>query len=292
MKTIIHAILGLSMLASFARAEAFTERSGLTAGDVRRFSQDIKGAASTDDYEFPVFLEDSVVIPKIAGGIPAQKGEFHFIASLRYGSGSALHYCGGSLIAENWVLTAAHCVSLLGKIRINAYHRKDSSGAEEFSVEGTFIHPGYLGGRHDNDLALIKLAGRSSYPPIALNLTELRGDINFITAGWGYKEDDSLPDALIKADVPLVPPQLCSEAYADDDRVTITENMICTGYKEGGVGACPSDSGGPLILKTGDGYSLAGVVTGGSGCGKGSNYNIYAKVSSAIDWINKVISEN
>lgn len=229
---------------------------------------------------------------KIVGGMDADQGEFPYIVSLQSTYG---HFCGGSLIKENWVLTAAHCVKggRISKVVVGLHKQKNMEGTESFEAAKIIAHPGYNSYSMDNDFALIQLSGNSTFKPVALNTVEIEmGEevIESITAGWGYTKENgwNLAETLQKVSVPLVSHQACNDAYKTEGSTedAITSTMICAGLPEGGKDSCQGDSGGPLIVKEATGeHVLAGVVSWGEGCARPNKYGVYAKVSSAIQWI-------
>lgn len=227
--------------------------------------------------------------PKIVGGENAEQGEFPYIVSLR--SKSYGHFCGGSLIAQNWVLTAAHCVKggKIDEVWVGMLDQKNTAGVEKFKTVKVIAHEKYNSGTLDNDYALIQLDQNSSYKPVALNESEIVVNdetIMSITAGWGATKESSytLPNILQKVSVPLVSTEACNAKESYDGG--ITDNMICAGYQKGGKDSCQGDSGGPLVIKDANGaHVLAGVVSWGEGCARADKYGVYSKVSSAISWI-------
>ena len=230
---------------------------------------------------------------KIVGGVEATPGEFPFIVSLQEGSFG--HFCGGSLIAKNWVLTAAHCVrgGTIDRVVIGLHDKSDTSHAETFTALRAFTHPLYDDATQDYDYALVQLSGNSKYKPVAVNGSEIAIDdmhpISAITAGWGTTSEGSyaLPDKLQKVSVNLVSQQTCNVGYTGK----ITERMICAGYAEGGKDSCQGDSGGPLLVAGLNGQAvLAGVVSWGYGCARPKLYGVYSKVNVAFDWIKQNIS--
>lgn len=221
---------------------------------------------------------------KIVGGQQAVKGEFPFIVSLQ--AGSYGHFCGGSLIKKNWVLTAAHCIEpgYLKTVVIGLHNQSDTAGVERFTVAETIKHPKWNKNTMEYDYALVRLNGDSKFPPVALNGKPLSGGVNFVTAGWGTtSESGSVSKILMKVSVPMVSNETCAAAYPD----SITESMVCAGYKEGGKDSCQGDSGGPLIMGSGAAQALAGVVSWGEGCARPNKYGVYSNVQVALDWINK-----
>jgi len=220
---------------------------------------------------------------KIVGGVQAVKGEFPFLVSLKSSYGS--HFCGGSLIKKNWVLTAAHCVEggYLKGVTIGLHNQADTVGVEKFTVLQIVKHPGWNTNTMDNDYALVQLSADSKFAPIALNTQEISSKVDFVTAGWGTtSEGGSVSKILMKVSVPFVDKATCSAAYDG-----ITDAMMCAGYAEGGKDSCQGDSGGPLIVGTGAGMKLAGVVSWGEGCARPNKYGVYSKVNLALDWIAK-----
>lgn len=221
--------------------------------------------------------------PKIVGGVQATKGEFPFIVSLKSSYGS--HFCGGSLIKKNWVLTAAHCVEggYLKGVTIGLHNQADTAGVEKFTVLQIVKHPGWDTNTMDNDFALVQLSADSKFAPIALNSSEITSVVDFVTAGWGTtSEGGGVSKILMKVSVPFVSKEVCSAAYDG-----VTDSMLCAGYKEGGKDSCQGDSGGPLIVGTGSNMALAGVVSWGEGCARPNKYGVYSKVNGALEWINK-----
>jgi len=235
---------------------------------------------------------------KIVGGENALKGEIPYIVSLR--SKSYGHFCGGSLIAQNWILTAAHCVrgGTIDEVWIGMLDQKDTAGVEKIKPAKIIAHEKYNSQTMENDFALIKLSQNSTFATVALNSLEISIDdsmdatpIMSMTAGWGATKESSytLPNMLQKVSVPLVSTNNCNatEAYAGD----IKDSMICAGYKAGGKDSCQGDSGGPLVVANEDGtHTLIGVVSWGEGCARANKYGVYSKVSNGYEWIQTKIN--
>jgi len=231
---------------------------------------------------------------KIVGGEDAMVGEFPFIVSIQDKDG---HFCGGSLIRSDWVLTAAHCLSdpsPIARIVIGLHDQRDDSQAEIKSAKKVIVHPKFSEGTIDWDFALVQLSSESRYPTIDLNTKEFKirkGD-EFMTtvAGWGvmHEKDDVPPDILQKVDLPLISQNMCKKIFPDQ----ITDRMLCAGVDRGGKDSCQGDSGGPMIYNDDGHLVLAGVVSWGEGCARAHKFGVYGKVSAAVEWIEKTIQSS
>lgn len=229
---------------------------------------------------------------KIVGGQEATVGEFPFIVSLQ--SRAYGHFCGGSLIRKNWVLTAAHCTRgvKINNVFIGLHNLSEVTEAEVIIPKRVIVHPKYNASLSDYDFALVELSSDSKYEPIILNETEVTipegADLMSTVAGWGTTKEGSahLPDLLQKVDVPLVSQNDCNKSY----RGQITDRMICAGYPDGGKDSCQGDSGGPLMMNSEDGKRyLIGVVSWGEGCARAGYPGIYSKVNAVTTWIKQVL---
>ena len=238
--------------------------------------------------------QDGPIRPYIVGGEESVPGSRPWMVSLQRSS----HFCGGSLIKNDWVLTAAHCVdgsSTSGLYAVVGRHAWNGSGGQRIAVSQIIVHPSYNDSTSDHDIALLKLS-----TPVTLGLTLMQlpdadlineaaapGDIVTVL-GWGTTtEGGSIPSNLREVDVPVVSNATCNASIAYNGQ--ITNNMMCAGYAAGGKDSCQGDSGGPLMFTYAGADYQAGVVSWGEGCARPNKYGVYAKVLNYVSWINDQI---
>ncbi|GIY33477.1 serine protease 41 [Caerostris darwini] len=227
-------------------------------------------------------------IARIVGGSDTYEGEFPWTVSIRL---LTTHYCGGVIINEWWVLTAAHCVK-----RYSSRYFRVRVGEKDVSVDGfrseydihvdeIVIHPEFgQPRRYSNDLALLKLKRPMVFnyytQPICLPnpYTELDGRIATVV-GWGWMNeiDKKKSERLQKVMVPILNNTLCSRWYHEVYSTYVKIYSARTG-----------DSGGPLIMVEDNHFSIIGIVSAGVGCGRKHLPGIYSRVALFVPWIKEV----
>nr|XP_005556541.1 PREDICTED: coagulation factor XI isoform X2 [Macaca fascicularis] len=233
--------------------------------------------------------------PRIVGGTASVRGEWPWQVTLHTTSPTQRHLCGGSIIGNQWILTAAHCfygVESPKILRVYIGILNQSEIKEDtsfFGVQEIIIHDQYKMAESGYDIALLKLETTVNYTdsqrPICL---PSKGDRNVIytdcwVTGWGYRKlRDKIQNTLQKAKIPLVTNDECQKRYRGH---IITHKMICAGYREGGKDACKGDSGGPLSCKHNEVWHLVGITSWGEGCAQRERPGVYTNVVEYVDWI-------
>jgi hypothetical protein len=246
------------------------------------------------DHFYPFFTGIKAEQTKITGGTNAAISDFPW--QVYYVSGNFL--CGGSIIGDTWVVSAAHCTrnndgssipAVNMSIKVGATSPQVASNGKTYLISNVIVHSGYNSQSLENDIALLKISEPINFPnatPIKLispydvsNGAIDPGVMSWVT-GWGLTSvtPQILPSVLQKVQLPIV-----SNAQAATVWGSIPGTDIMAGYLNGNKDACSGDSGGPLVVPVFDGYKLAGIVSWGSNnC---NTYGAYTSVSDLETWI-------
>lgn len=232
---------------------------------------------------------------RIVGGDEARVGEFPWQAALALSGypASGGQFCGGSIIDERHILTAAHCVEDLGTadffIRVGSNSLSYiGDEVQHLEVEEIFSHEQYDSFSTRNDIAVVRLNGRidlSKESVSAVMLPEsgeppyFMGEI-LTVSGWGDTTEGGVGTAILrKVSVPVIDYVSCnSPAFYSG---AIESGMLCAGI--GGKDTCQGDSGGPLVK----GNTQVGVVSWGYGCARPNKPGVYSDVTYYRNWIDR-----
>ncbi|CAJ1085503.1 chymotrypsin-like elastase family member 2A [Xyrichtys novacula] len=243
------------------------------------------------------------VISRVVGGDDVRENSWPWQVSLQYRSGSNFyHTCGGTLISDQWVLTAAHCIgSRTYRVYLGKHNLKNSNepGSIAISPGKIVVHENWDSYRIRNDIALIKLStpvtlSDSIMPACLPNSGDIldHGAPCYVT-GWGRLwTGGPIADILQQALLPVVGHSTCTKY--DWWGSLVTDSMICAGG-DGQLASCNGDSGGPLNCQNPDGsWDVHGVVSFGSsmGCNYPKKPSVFTRVSDYISWINNVMTSN
>ncbi|MEE6477196.1 hypothetical protein FKM82_011404, partial [Ascaphus truei] len=234
-------------------------------------------------------LYDTSQASGTVGGGDVNVGEFPWQVSIQNRNS---HFCGGSILNNWWILTAAHCFLNLNDftdvtivVGITDLKQKE----KKRKIQQVIAHAGF--DKHmNNDVALIQVKAairfnKQSAPVCLPTQNDLDKWRDCWATGWGFTggADAVEPNILQKVAMQLLSSEKCAEMNK------VSSNILCAGYEEGGNRLCQADNGGPLVCtyantKT---WYLVGVVSWGIGCGQNRQPGVYTIVSNYVHWINK-----
>jgi trypsin len=249
---------------------------------------------------------ERVLEKRIIGGFAAPDGRYPYTVSLQ--SPDSGHFCGGSLIAPDVILTAAHCAGGQYKAVIGRYDLGMTDG-DAVPVKRELLHPRYNPSTTNNDFNLVFLTRQTT---ANVHIVKLNKEASIPShrdpvevMGWGDTDPSEwsqrLANKLHAVEVNVVSNEQCSQAKGyvgwfnyESYEGAITTSMLCA--QDSNQDSCQGDSGGPLVIK-GDDSSGAkdvqvGVVSWGVGCADSSFPGVYSRVSSAYNWIRSEVCAN
>ncbi|XP_055373012.1 trypsin-1-like [Condylostylus longicornis] len=225
---------------------------------------------------------------RVIGGNYASPGQFPYQVALQL---NGRHHCGGAIISETAILTAAHCtINQSPQSMMVIAGTTDIQDTDGIRIQPSrFInHPQYSSQTNDYDISIIQLSqplpiGNNIKP---INMVDVNDNFDADTigtlSGWGAIDSNlQLPTKLKYAKI-----QLWSRDYCNPQNIPgITDRMICAGHPSGQISACQGDSGGPLTVNE----KLAGVVSWGFGCGAAGRPAMYTFVGTFRPWIKQTV---
>ncbi|XP_063301792.1 acrosin [Pelobates fuscus] len=238
---------------------------------------------------------------RVVGGKDAQPGNWPWTVSIQEPDEDGYkHLCGGVLLNDIWVMTAAHCFKdrgsdffswrlVLGATQLS----KLGPEVEIRGIKEKNVHEQYYKETQKNDIALLMLNESVVFddyiqpaclPAKTANLYQMT---ECYIAGWGVTEEESSEsnDILQEAQVQIISNKLCNSPDWYNGNIGVYN--ICAGYDKGGIDSCQGDSGGPLMCKKKRAklFSVVGVTSWGEGCGKKNNPGVYSSTKYFFNWL-------
>uniref|UniRef100_A0A3B5QYI0 Ovochymase 2 n=1 Tax=Xiphophorus maculatus TaxID=8083 RepID=A0A3B5QYI0_XIPMA len=254
---------------------------------------------------------------RVVGGTQATYGSHPWLVSLQ-NKGS--HFCGGAILTDSWILTAAHCFPSLSvflsgvTVLVGEFDlRVEDKDEQVFTVKSLLIHENYNHACPMNyDIALVELHRHIAMGPICLPLPDFKisPSTKCVVAGWGH-----IPAVLREVHLGLVDQAKCKyvqlmikSSFPKQKQKFLDPAMtiLCAGAEGGGRDACQGDSGGPLVCQAGAGsdhWIVLGITSWGQGCGrswgiKGNRHpskkgspGIFTDVKLLLPWIKQKMRE-
>eukprot|EP01134_Creolimax_fragrantissima_P006234 CFRG6234T1 len=240
---------------------------------------------------------------RIVGGVPVTE-RIPFMVSLNdptWGS-NGFHYCGGSLINKDWVVTAAHCLygrvssSYSHQLKIGMTTQSGNDYMHKSGISKIVLHSGYNSNSLANDIAMIRLSdpapSSSVFASVNTDSYVPADDSPIWYMGWGtLTEGGSTPDQLMAVNVDSLKTSTCQYVYGN---TMVTSKNVCTYTR--GKDSCQGDSGGPVVAPGSDGRinsgKLVGIVSWGQGCARRGYPGVNTRVSSFIGWMDDTMANN
>ncbi|XP_037668710.1 serine protease 55 [Choloepus didactylus] len=232
---------------------------------------------------------------RIIGGTEAKVGEFPWQVSIQANND---HFCGGAILNNWWILTAAHCfvinkVSPAELIIVLGTNDLKSPSIEMKGVTSIILHKDFDKDNMDNDIALLLVDTPIIFSDLKVPIClpeESRHDIwhECWVAGWGWTkagDENSGNTDLLKVPIIIMDWEECSKIFPK-----VTKNMLCAGYKNENYDACQGDSGGPLVCTQdpGEKWYQVGIISWGKSCGQINVPGIYTLLVNYNLWIKNV----
>ncbi|XP_071551726.1 anionic trypsin-2-like [Panulirus ornatus] len=240
--------------------------------------------------------------PKIVSGVTPQPGAHPWMVAINLQTKSGpTQWCGGAVLGEEYVLTAAHCVKKYPPstylLRVGDFNtQEEEEEQQDFRVLSLAIHSKFDKGPFlNNDIAIIKIKKKNGkgiqfgkfvqpvclvpqgwgYPPY----------INCTVAGWGSLGATlGFSKVLQSTLLPILPEETCQAEHVYGP-TRLTKGMYCAGYLEGGIDTCQGDSGGPMVCLVNGRHTVVGITSWGHGCARPNKPGVYTKLTHYLHWL-------
>lgn len=241
---------------------------------------------------------------RIVGGEDAPLGAWPWISLLGFRdtlTSKVDYLCGGALITDQHVITAAHCVKdkdELYSVRVGEHDinsNSDGAQTQDIVIERKTPHEKFDSVSFQNDIAILKLSRKvkltPGVQPICLPTDESLRNRNYVktkpfVAGWGATSYNGPSSGVLQeVQIPVVSQESCLASYKKFRTVVVDDTVICAGTKKGGIDACQGDSGGPLMISEAERFYLLGVVSFGFKCAEPGFPGVYTRIPYYMDWI-------
>ncbi|XP_067644988.1 collagenase-like [Eurosta solidaginis] len=252
---------------------------------------EIRGPRNTQRERLGSMVQKVVVSSRITNGQTAAANQFSYQAGLLVYNGENFKLCGGSLISNEWVLTAAHCTltAMSVIVYLGSIACFDPSARLRVDKCNIKVHPEFDTETARNDIALIKIpavrysaAIQSVSLPKRVSRYPTYVNKAVVASGWGRTSDTSTSNSPVLqfANFKVISNELCAEVYGSS---FIDTGKICTATVNR-IGVCRGDSGGPLVLASSK--LQIGILSfySDNGC-EADTPAAYTRVTSYLDWI-------
>ncbi|XP_069970434.1 antigen WC1.1 [Penaeus vannamei] len=240
--------------------------------------------------------------PKVVSGHTPPPGAHPWMVAIKVRTNTGpSQWCGGAILGEDHILTAAHCVYKFPAeayiLKVGDYNsHEEEEDEQQFHVSSMTLHPQFDKGPYlNNDIAILTVKRKSGkgirfgkyVQPLCLVPPgwNYPSYLNCTVAGWGSLGPElGHSKVLQSAALPILPDSTCRADYVYGP-TRLTEGMYCAGYMEGGIDTCQGDSGGPMVCVVDGRHTVVGITSWGHGCARANKPGVYTKLTKYLSWV-------